>query len=330
MLRLPFAFGALLLFACACGAQLSTVTSGSALDASASTPSPRSAPQAVPSASIPAAPATANAYVIDRVNLAGVPARLAFQWLSQSSGLNIVIDWNALQAQGLDPQTPITLELRSVSFQQVLDLLVQQLQRPSTPNEAQLVYEEFPGFIQLLTKAQANQRLTVRIYEIAEVTASVPTFRNAPRMDLASVLESSGSTGGGVAFEQQDQDKPTPTQADRGEQVAEMIRNVIEPSVWQQNGGPASLRYFQGRLIVNAPMYVHRQIDGAVSQPAADPSAGRYVGYNGASAYTTAPVNRLGRIPGAAPVSPPPNARPVGGIGGIDRTPARPIAGRES
>lgn len=41
-----------------------------------------------------------------------------------------------------------------------------------------------------------------------------------------------------------------------------IIMDTIEPNVWDQNGGTASIRYFQGRLIITAPRRIHELIGG--------------------------------------------------------------------
>ncbi len=40
--------------------------------------------------------------------------------------------------------------------------------------------------------------------------------------------------------------------------------DTVEPEVWRENGGTASIRYFRGRLIITAPRSVHEQIGGAI------------------------------------------------------------------
>lgn len=44
---------------------------------------------------------------------------------------------------------------------------------------------------------------------------------------------------------------------ERAEELIELITEVIRPDVWQVNGGTATIRYFNGNLVVNAPRSVH-------------------------------------------------------------------------
>jgi hypothetical protein len=53
------------------------------------------------------------------------------------------------------------------------------------------------------------------------------------------------------------------TRTERADQLVEMIREIIRPEIWKENGGPASIRYFNGQLIVTAPKSIHEAIGGS-------------------------------------------------------------------
>ncbi len=122
-----------------------------------------------------------------------------------------------------------------------------------------------------MTKRQANMRPVLRVYDVSDMVMRIPNFTNAPRLDLNEALSNtnsggSGGTGGGggssgLFTDEDETEEDVPTKQENGEDLADLIRNTIEPEIWQANGGAyASVRYYDGRLIVNAPMYVHQQI----------------------------------------------------------------------
>ena len=37
---------------------------------------------------------------------------------------------------------------------------------------------------------------------------------------------------------------------------------MVRPTIWKENGGPATMRYFNGKLIVTAPQSVQEMIGG--------------------------------------------------------------------
>src|SRR5690242_7896420 len=52
--------------------------------------------------------------VIGPINLDDVPAKRAFEWWSKSSNIPLVINWEKLAREGVDPDTRIKLNLNSV------------------------------------------------------------------------------------------------------------------------------------------------------------------------------------------------------------------------
>jgi hypothetical protein len=57
---------------------------------------------------------------------------------------------------------------------------------------------------------------------------------------------------------------PQQTSAQKGQELVDLIKNVIRPNIWSDNGGPASIKYYNGKLIVNAPVSVQEAIGGPV------------------------------------------------------------------
>ncbi len=214
--------------------------------------------------------------IFDEVTFDAMPARDVFEWWSSNTNIPLAIDWNGMELDGINPDQLITISLKSIPAKNLLMILMQQ----ASPNET-LIFESTPWYLQVMTKRQANRNTVVRVYDVADMVMQVPNFTNAPRMDLGEALNSSGSSGGGGGGggggsstgifgndnENNSEDKEL-TKNERGENLARLIRETIEPDIWQENGGLyASARYYDGRLIVNAPMYVHRQIGMPESKP---------------------------------------------------------------
>lgn len=201
--------------------------------------------------------------IIDSVNLDAVRARDAFTWYTQTTGVPLVIHWEAMQNEGIDPDAPVSVNLQSVPARQLLRLMLQSL-----APDVDFVYEVESSYVQVLTKAQANRMLVTAVFDVNDLLVEVPHFDDAPRFDLQSALEgggsgSSGGRSGEGLFGDDDDDadrEPTLTKAERGQRLADLIRSSIEPDIWETVGGPATITYWNGYLIVRAPKYVQRQI----------------------------------------------------------------------
>ena len=190
----------------------------------------------------------------------GVRAALG-RWAARAR-VPLVIDWAAMEADGVDAQMEVTFAGEGVAAQTVLLHLMDQMSV-----DQRFIAEVRPWGVTLMTRTRANRDVVAQVYDVKDLLVAVPQFMNAPSFDLRAALSNTGSGGGGGGEsglfddEGDEQAAPVLTRAEREEQLAQMIRAVIEPDVWQANGGAFSrLRIRNGLLIVRAPRYVHQQI----------------------------------------------------------------------
>jgi hypothetical protein len=176
---------------------------------------------------------------------------------------------------GLDKDMPITVRFDRGT---ALALLEKVLDKAATDtagaggNTWQLTED---GTFQVGPKERLNRFKFVKLYSINDLLLELPDYSEAPEFDLQSVLQSTGQGGGGGGGGQspfrdtQQQDINRRPLAERAEEVMDILRNLVEQEQWVDNGGDgASMRLFQGSLIINAPDYIHRQIDGYPWWPA--------------------------------------------------------------
>lgn len=188
--------------------------------------------------------------------------REAIQWWSVSSGVPVVINWNAMENDGVFPEADVQVDLSTVPAAQALSVIL----RTGAP-DFEFVWEVEPGYIQVFTKEEANRMPVVGVFDVSDLLVEIPNFDDAPEFDLSDALESSSAGGGGGGgnglFSEEDTAEERPmTKRERGEQLAQLVRDSIEPTIWDENGGGygCNVRYWNGRLIVRAPKYVLRQI----------------------------------------------------------------------
>jgi uncharacterized membrane protein YgcG len=219
---------------------------------------------------------------LESVNFDQTPAREALERWSERTGVDLVINWNALDQAGFSPDTPITVRLNYAPAGDVLELMLDQIgggtqQFGGQNNE--LIAQATPWYVEVISKQQANRRTVLRMYDVRDLLMEIPNFTNAPAFDLRSALQSGGTgdngggddfgggggdDGGGLFGEDEDEEEEEQagqTRQERAEELEDLIRSTIEPDIWRENGGQfASIRYFRGMLVVNAPQYVHQQI----------------------------------------------------------------------
>ncbi len=213
--------------------------------------------------------------VLGRVQL-DTSFREALEWWTAATRVPVVVGWAAMEREGIDPQTPVAVDLTATPAHRVLAMLARQASA-----EAELVWDVEPGYVHLMTRAQAGRMPVVAVYDVMDLLMETPDFRDVPSFDLGEVLGGGGSGRGqrrlfGDDAGSDGRERPL-TRRERGERLAQLVRDTIEPTLWDERGGTGghSVRYWNGRLIVRAPKYVQRQIGDPVIVRSVAPRAGR-------------------------------------------------------
>lgn len=229
---------------------------------------------------IRATPAQLMREQLTSVDFKEMSGRLALEIWSNQTNVPLVVNWRALEAQGIDPNAPVTLSLGKVPAELVLNLIIQQIHPDPLAND-ELLLDVQQWYVRVITKEDALRRSTTKLYFIGDLLMDIPNFDNAPGFDLNEALSNTnsggsnggngaggggGNQGGGLFFadDNDNREEQRLTKQEKADRIADMIRNTIEPDIWRGNGGEyGSVRYYRGMLIVKAPEFVHEQIGGA-------------------------------------------------------------------
>jgi uncharacterized membrane protein YgcG len=223
---------------------------------------------------------------LPEVKFTGSTLKDSFDFLRDVSGANIHVNWRALEAAGVTGDTQVNVRLRDVPLHKVLTVLL---------NEAGvglLTYYTSDGVIEVTTAELADKEMVTKVYPVDDLIMEVPDFDNAPSFSLedsqgsgGSGGSSGGSRGGGgggggygggggggggggnsgFTFGGNggtEQKEKTKTKTERADELVTMIRETIRPDIWREAGGPASIRYYNGNLVVTAPRSVHEALGG--------------------------------------------------------------------
>ena len=218
--------------------------------------------------------------VMPEIKFTNTPMRTAFEFLRDVSGANIHVNWRALEAAGVSPETTINVRLRAVPLTKVLELLLSE----SGAREA-LTYYVDEGVIEVTTKQLSDQQMITKVYPVEDLLHDMPDFVTTTNFDLPSSTARNSGRGGrdswrggsdwdtsrtrtgdtrvgaGAADSTANAGK---SRGQRGEDLVLLITELVEPTIWRQNGGPASIKFFNGSLIVTAPRSVHEMIGGPI------------------------------------------------------------------
>lgn len=198
---------------------------------------------------------------IAEFNYDGIPLSDALQDFRQRTGLNLSIDWAAMQAAGVDKTTTVSVTVHGLTAGKLLGLMLDS----AAPNH-QLTYYVEGGVVHITTQAVADQDMITRAYPIEDLLIQHENFQNVPFINIAN---SQAATVGGGSQQSplQSSGQPNPQETEQQKQktvdaIIAAITSSIRPGIWKQNGGTASIWYFNGELIVTAPRSVQSAIAG--------------------------------------------------------------------
>ena len=253
---------------------------------------------------------------IGPVDLEDVTARDAFAWWSRTSGVQLLVNWKKMANDGVDPETPIRLKLRSVGVVAVLKMIMEQTAQDVQP----LIFEVKPWYVQVITRQEALRHPVTKVYYIGDLLIQIPNFKGAPSLGLGGSSDDddddSGGSGRGDDDDDDDADSGRLSATESADQIVQLIRDTVEPDIWVANGGEfATISHFQQRLVVRAPMFVQRQIGDATSPGTAQRRA------------TTTRSGVVRRRPTGVGKKPMPNRGAQNGVSGIQTVKSAPVSG---
>ncbi len=103
------------------------------------------------------------------VQLPQVALADAIDFLRDITSANILVNWKALEADGIDKQTQVSATLHDVKFSKVLDIILQQA------GGGKLAYTIDEGVITISTADELNKAVVTRVYDITDLLIN-PNF----------------------------------------------------------------------------------------------------------------------------------------------------------
>lgn len=184
-------------------------------------------------------------------------------FIGNTTRLDIDVDWESLADVGVDPDTPITLRLREVPLETLLDRVVAKVSDPTLP--AGWAIQD--GIITIASDEVLRRNTVLEIYDIRDLLFRVPTFDNAPQFDLSSALQSSQGGGGSSPFQGADDEDDDIEFEDRVQEIVDLIQANIDPDGWVDLGGnTSSITQLNGNFVITTTSRNHRSIIGLLSK----------------------------------------------------------------
>ena len=193
--------------------------------------------------------------VVAKVDFRATAFQDAIEFLRQRTGTNILVGWRALEAAGIDRNTPITLHVTNLPLRRVLELVCDE----AGGSTVMLISRARDGTIVVMTADDAARYAELRLYDVDDLLRANHDFR--VRLGWRPTTNPAAGGGGGMSLGSGGGGgQPDPYQ-EAIDDLTRIITEFVAPDMWRDNGGTiGTLRVFNGRLMITATPDMHEQI----------------------------------------------------------------------
>lgn len=196
------------------------------------------------------------------------PLEQVMESLRSSSGLNIHVDWNDLEARGIERTRPVSMQLRDVSYRTALRELLTQ-----AGGDIALGFTSEDGVLRIASRDKLDRDKDTLVYDIRDLLIDVPRFAG-PKLttsDDGTTITTVSAAGVNSLFKEKlDALEEGPRAETRNDslvaQLLEIVQSTVEPDSWSVRGGDGSLHELNGQLIVYNTSEAQRQVSHLLEQ----------------------------------------------------------------
>ena len=172
------------------------------------------------------------------------------QYLAEVGRFSVVFD-KALEEAGIDlTLRVIDIKVSGISYEKAIQLIL--------PRECG--YRVEAGYVLITTLEKSWMPLKTATYSVRLALAQIPNFTDAPRFEIGDVTQAAAAAAAGGGFGDLFGGGGQTTTTDEGQVTPDRIVELIQKFVrnendrriapWADEGGPATITYLGGQLIV--------------------------------------------------------------------------------
>jgi type II secretory pathway component GspD/PulD (secretin) len=201
-------------------------------------------------------------------------------YIRESTGANIAVNWPALELVGIDQDSLVSISLTNVPASQLLRLVLDQVSADAFDDD-KAGFTVSEGVVKISTLRDLKTETETQVYDIRDLLVQVPNFSNAPGFDLNEALSNTssggsnsggggggGGSGSGGLFgddNNNDQQEDLPSREELVEDIVELIQTTVgDPDEWLDE--ESTLTELNGNMIIKTTADNHRQILGLLGR----------------------------------------------------------------
>ncbi|HMQ16396.1 MAG TPA: permease prefix domain 1-containing protein [Phycisphaerae bacterium] len=197
-----------------------------------------------PQSAAPASETALNAALqrrVPEIRFEDAPLEAVRAWVAEMTQCNVVILWTALEECGIDRDRPITVTLRDVSIDTLLQVVFADV-RPR-------LYFDYIDNVLVIGPAERT-RLVVRAYDVRDL------------LDDAGAAPPAASR----AESPDEQDQALESDTPEVRRLLGLVTDTVYPDTWENNGGMGTIRAFRKAIVVRNHAWVHREVRDLLEQ----------------------------------------------------------------
>jgi len=213
--------------------------------------------------------------IVPEVHFEQTPLRQVLESLGEGRKVNVHVEWQDLDNNAVDSVRPVTLTLRNLPRWRVLRAVLD-----FAGGETQLGYEVRDGVLLIATRDMLERNLVARVYPVRDLlSATIARWlrqQAAARPSLPAGISAGDLAKATDAGYREELAKRSvmATQpaveaagideallADAEEELVDVLRQSVAPDAWRENGGPGSVRVYNGTLVVYQCRTVQREVE---------------------------------------------------------------------
>lgn len=176
---------------------------------------------------------------VPEINFDGAPFSDVIDFLRDQTSQNILVDWRAMEAAGVDRNAPVSARMRNVSAGKALRIILDHV----GGDTVKLSYAVDGNIVNVSTADALAKETVTRVYDIRDMIIEVPDYTSEKPAPQTQPVD------------------PAKVRAKNVEQVTDLIKETVDPDSWRENGGSVgALREIQGQLIITQTQENQRSI----------------------------------------------------------------------
>jgi hypothetical protein len=175
--------------------------------------------------------------VLDAVQFDSVPLDKALAKLAEQGRVNLVVDWEDLEAVHVWPDQSIDLRLRGVSLRTALSILLE-----VAGPDVKLGFRESvsENLIRVATEKKLDDRSILKMYDVRDLIE-----RNRKYLAQTSATHPADEAL---------------TPAELSDRLSDLIEKSVDPGSWFDEGGRYRITDFAGRFFIDCTEEMHRKV----------------------------------------------------------------------